>query len=278
MRIMLIDVHAHTFPDAIAERAIKKLVEKTQNTIAAVSDGTLSGLLVQMRKSQVDASVLCPIATRPEQWEGILNEACAIREGAYGIEAQTHVIPLSSVHPADEQAEAHLTCVAERGIVGIKLHPYYQEFVLDAPEMIRFFACCRDLDLVVQCHCGYDIGFPFEPICSPDRVRKVIDAVPGIKLIAAHLGGWQDWKLSRACLVGQEVYLDTAILKMNADDADARAILHEHPAERLLFATDAPWMTVEDGVRFVQRERLSAATERAILGENAAALFKWEKR
>lgn len=274
--MMLIDVHAHTFPDAIAERAIKKLVEKTNHTIAAVSDGTLSGLLDQMRKSHVDASVLCPIATRPEQWEGILNEACAIREGAYGAEARAHLIPLSSVHPADPLAETHLKQVAERGIVGIKLHPYYQEFVLDAPEMLRVFACCRDLDLVVQCHCGYDIGFPFDPICSPDRVRRVIDAVPGIKLIAAHLGGWRDWRRVRDCLVGQNVYLDTAVLQINVEDADARAILHEHPAERLLFATDAPWTRVEDGVRFVQREQLPAEAERAIFGANAATLFKWK--
>jgi len=270
---MLIDVHTHTFPDAIAERALKKLVEKTGHSIAPAGDGTVRDLLGQMRRDGVDYAVVCPVATKPEQFEGILAEALMLRDGARGEDAQRHLIPFASVHPADEARFAHLAAVAEKGIKGVKLHPYYQSFTLDAPDMLDYYRCCRDLGLVVQCHCGFDIGFPFDLICNPERVANVIRNTPGLKLIAAHLGGWRHWSEGAKCLPGKDVFLDTAVLEAHFGDEDAKRILRQHPADKLLFATDWPWLGFADGLRYVRSMGLSPETERAILGGNAAALL-----
>ena len=270
---MLIDVHTHTFPDAIAERALKKLVEKTGHSIAPAGDGTVRDLLRQMRRDCVDYAVVCPVATKPEQFEGILAEALTLRDGGRGEDAQRHLIPFASVHPADEARFAHLAAVAEKGIRGVKLHPYYQSFTLDEPGMLDYYRCCRDLGLVVQCHCGFDIGFPFDPICTPERVANVIREVPRVKIIAAHLGGWRHWDEVIKHLLGKDVLLDTAVLEPHFGDEDAKRILREHPADKLLFATDWPWLGFADGVRYVHSMGLPPATERAILGGNAAALL-----
>lgn len=270
---MLIDVHTHTFPDAIAERALKKLVEKAGHLITPAGDGTVRGLLDHMQRDGVDYAVVCPVATKPEQFEGILAEALRIRDGGCGEDAQCHLIPFASVHPSDDTRFAHLATVAKSGIKGVKLHPYYQSFTLDTPAMLDYFRCCRDLGLVVQCHCGYDIGFPFEPLCSPARVARVIEAIPDIKLIAAHLGGWRHWDEGVKQLIGKNIYLDTAVLTPDFGNPDARHLLREHPATQLLFATDWPWLDFAEGVRYVRSIGRPPDAENAILGDNAAALL-----
>ena len=145
--------------------------------------------------------------------------------------------------------------------------------MLDTPHLLEYFRCCRDLDLVVQCHCGFDIGFPFEPICGPERVAHVMSEVPGLRFVAAHLGGWRQWGGSVEHLLGKDVYLDTAVLKPYFDDGEVRRILREHPANRLLFATDWPWLGFEEGIRLIRSAGLTPDHERAILGGNAATLL-----
>ena len=270
---MLIDVHTHTFPDAIAARALEKLVGKTGNVIAPVGDGTVSGLLAQMREAGVDRAVLCPIATKPDQFEGILAESLAMRDGERGADAAQHLIPFASVHPDDESRFEHLKRVAESGIRGIKLHPYYQPCVLDAPNMLEYFRCCRDLGLVVQCHCGFDIGFPFDPVCGPERIARVVSEVPGLLFIAAHLGGWRQWGGGVENLLGKDVYLDTAVLSLDMDNAAMHRLLREHPTDKLLFATDWPWLSFQQGIEFVRSAHAGTPAETAILGGNAARLL-----
>jgi len=270
---MIIDVHTHTFPDQIAERALEKLVGKTDLSIPPVMDGTVGGLLHAMHEAGVDRAVLCPIATKPEQAKDILAEARAIRDGERGEEAARHLVPLASVHPADPKWAERLRKVADADIRGVKLHPYYQEFVLDAPDALAYLKKCCDLNLIVQCHCGFDIGFPHDPICGPERVANVIHHVPGLRFIAAHLGGWKDWEASVKYLLGEDVYLDTSVLRHGVEDPHALQLLREHAPDKLLFATDAPWMTFEDGIRFVRSAGLSAEHETAVLGGNAQRLF-----
>jgi predicted TIM-barrel fold metal-dependent hydrolase len=270
---MVIDVHAHTFPDAMAQSVLAKLTARAQAPITPVSGGTAGDLLAHMRRGGVDYAVVCPIATKPSQFDVILGEALAVLGGARGELARRHLIPFGSVHPSDGERAAKLARLAEAGVRGIKLHPYYQSFVLDSPDMLEFFRCCRDHGLVVQCHCGFDVGFPLDPLCGPERVARVVQEVPGLRFIAAHLGGWRQWGGAAESLLGRDVWLDTAVLPADAEDPLARRILREHPAERLLFATDWPWLGYEDAARYLREAGRSAAEEAAILGGNAAALL-----
>jgi len=270
---MMIDVHTHTFPEHIAKRALQKLIENAGDTLAPVSDGTVAGLLQAMRAARVDRAVLCPVATRAEQSADILAEACAIRDGERGEDASRHLIPLASVYPADPKWAKRLQAVADADIRGVKIHPYYQAFVLDAPGTLAFLKKCCDLNLIVLCHCGYDIGFPRDPICGPERVARVIREIPDLRFIAAHLGGWMDWEASVNHLLGESVFLDTSVLHHGAEDPNALRILREHDPAKLLFATDAPWTSFDDGIRFIRAAGFSAEVETAIFGDNARRLF-----
>lgn len=271
---MIVDVHTHTFPDFLAEKALKVLVERTGSAISPVGKGTLAGLVSQLQEAGVDRAVVCPIATKPSQFEGILQESIRIRDGERGEEAATRIIPFASVHPYDEEKYKRLGEVAKRGIRGVKLHPFYQQFVLDDPELLDYFRCCRDLGLVVQCHCGWDIGYPFSPICGPERIAHVMREIPDLQFIAAHLGGCMPEDEFSQELMESPVYLDTSILKMNFSRPKVQRMMRNHPTDRLLFATDWPWLSFQDGMDFVRSFGFTDAQVADILGNNACRLLQ----
>lgn len=70
---MIIDFHIHTFPDALAERAVKKLSETAK--IPSYTDGTVTDTLRKMKQWKVDKGVFLNIATKPSQ-QRTINDRC----------------------------------------------------------------------------------------------------------------------------------------------------------------------------------------------------------
>ena len=92
-------------------------------------DGRISSLLKSMDEAGIERSVICSIATKPEQFEPILKWSKEI--------ASERIVPFASVHPADPLAAQQVRAVARAGLRGIKLHPYYQRFDLDEERACR---------------------------------------------------------------------------------------------------------------------------------------------
>ena len=128
---MVVDVHSHDFPDAIAPRAMAGMCRETDGVLWPVGDGTLANHLDHMEHSGVDRAVLCPIATKPSQFEVIFHRALAIRDGMFGERARRMIVPFASVHPDDPDIKGHLKSIADAGIKGVKIHSYYQDFFWD---------------------------------------------------------------------------------------------------------------------------------------------------
>ena len=61
---MIIDIHTHTFPEKIANIAVKKL--SSSGHIPYFSNGTVVGLKASMQKAGIDYSVVLPVATNPD--------------------------------------------------------------------------------------------------------------------------------------------------------------------------------------------------------------------
>ena len=270
---MIIDFHTHNFPDAIAPRAIASMVEMLRHQFVPFGDGTLACQLADARANGIDRCVMCPIATKPSQADVILRSALEIRDGARGEEAARVIIPLASVHPADPDFKAHLKAIADAGIPGIKLHPYYQGFRLDDPAVFPFFAAVRDLGLFVIAHCGYDHGFLNVPMCcGPVEIAALLAAVPGLgpRFVAAHLGGREgnppgatDMLLETGCLI------DTACLEILQDEPDAIRVMETWPTERIVFGTDYPWNRQRRLVEWVKRYRPDPVEQELIFHGNA---------
>ncbi len=226
-----IDFHTHAFPDSLAARAVPALEQ--EGGIKAVLDGTLSALVASMDSSGIECSVVCSIATKPDQFEAIMKWSRSV--------ASARIVPLPSIHPADPLAVAHVGAVAAAGFKGIKLHPYYQNFSIDSPEAVALLEAIASHGLLCVCHTGFDIAFPRERRADPAKIAALLARMPDLKFVATHLGAWQDWDEVDRHLLGRPIYMETSFAFGYLDGRQIARMLRAHPAEYLLFGSDSPW-------------------------------------
>ena len=269
---MLIDFHTHTFPEKIAARTVEVLQSNTMRVekkyTPNYTDATVKGLLESMERYGVDISVVMPIATAPKQTNTINTVAA---------ETDRHgrLFSFGSLHPMQEDWEAVLHDIAEKGLKGIKLHPEYQQFYIDSPESIRILKLCEKLGLLVTLHTGRDIGIEPPVHCMPKRLRHVLDyEVKGDNIIAAHMGGWREWDEVEKWLVGTPINLDTAYVSLDMDIKQFERIVRTHGADKVLFATDSPWESPEMTLKYINSSALTDEEKLKIFAENAKKLLK----
>ena len=259
----VIDFHCHCFPDALAGRALPQLA--AAGNIVPVLDGRTATLLASMDAAGISASVVASIATKPDQFAPILAWSRAI--------ASERLVPFASVHPDDPELAAHVKAVADAGLRGIKLHPYYQRFALDEARLQPLYRAVADAGLVLLIHCGFDVAFPHARTCDPAKVRAVADAFPALRLVAAHLGGWMDWAETEKWLLGRPVVLDLAACADYLDAKSLRRLLLHHSPEHLVFGSDSPWFDQSKALAQLRALELPAALEDAMEYGNAARLL-----
>ncbi|MGI6656812.1 MAG: amidohydrolase family protein [Desulfobulbus sp.] len=226
-----IDFHTHAFADPVAHKAIPLLEQ--QGGIKAYLDGTTASLLASMDRHGIDRSVVCSIATRPEQFERIFNWSKAIRS--------ERLEPFPSVHQDDPLLLERAQLIHDEGFKGIKMHAYYQDHMLDDPRLDDLYALMSELGLILVIHAGYDIAYPRIQRADPARILALHRRFPRLKLIATHLGGWDEWEDVRALLTGQPIYMEISFALDFLDQKRLRDILLSHHADYLLFGTDSPW-------------------------------------
>ena len=272
----VIDFHTHNFPDVLAPRAIESMARKLRGSLVPFGDGTVATQLRDMAAAGVDKAVVCPVATKPAQFQTILDRAKAVRDGEFGEEAANRLVQLCSVHPADPDFEGHIGQVAAAGFKGVKVHPYYQGLSLGDPKVVPYFRAVRDAGLFVIAHCGIDPGFVEAPmVCGPAQIATLLKAVPGLKFVAAHLGGCggNPPHATDALLEFENCFLDTAVVNVCDDDAECRRVMSEWPAERLLFATDYFWRDERFVAGWVRQCRPDPAEQELVFSENAHRLL-----
>lgn len=259
----IVDIHTHAFPDKIAQRAVSKLAETTGD-YKPLLDGRISSLLASMDEAGVAVSCLSSIATKPEQAGSILEWSSMIRS--------ERIEPLPSVHPFSQNREAEITCIVNAGFRGIKLHPFYQDFYPDDEAVFPLYEQLLASGLFVLFHSGNDISFPGMSNAAPARLAAVHRQFPGLRIVAAHLGGWHDWDDVLAVLAGQDIGLDTSF-SHETDPSVAERILSAHSPDLVYFGSDSPWTSQKDSVSFIQGLRLSSECKEKILGYNAVKLL-----
>lgn len=266
---MIIDFHAHAFPEKIAARTIEALIANTARItdypMRNHTDGTARGLIEIEKAAGVDLAVVLPIVTHPKQTETVNRVAKETNEANCGLYS------FGSLHPADTDALLWVDRLAEQGFKGIKLHPEFQNFYAD--EAIKVYRRAAHHGMTVILHAGRDIGYSPPVKTTPDMLLRVIDRVPELKLVAAHLGGWKMWDEVAAKLVGTPIYFDTAFIADFIEPALARDIINAHGAEKVLFGSDAPWEDPAKTLDFLRSLDIDANEMQKICGDNAAKLI-----
>jgi predicted TIM-barrel fold metal-dependent hydrolase len=258
-----IDFHTHAFPDRIAATAIPALEKK--GNIKAYLNGTITDLLKSMDRAEIERSVVCSIATRPTQFQPILDWSQSVRS--------ERIVPLPSIHPADPEKLEHLQQIKDMGFIGLKMHPYYQDFFLDDPELLEFYGQVNELGLLLVMHTGYDIGYPRIRRADPERILKVLQEVPGLRLITTHLGGWDEWADVRRLLTGRPIYMEISFALDFLDQIRLRDLIESHPPEYLLFGTDSPWADQATTLKMLGKLGLKEDLFNRIVRENALIML-----
>ncbi len=256
---MIIDFHTHCFPDEIAARAVPKLSE--HSGIPAFVDGTTGGLRASMQRNGIDAGVLLQIATKPAQTPTVNSWAIA--------QDSADIVGFGSIHPEYPRWREELDRIAEAGLKGIKLHPDYQTFFVDAEPMRPVYEHAIARGLIVVLHAGVDVGLP-EPVhCTPSRLLAVYDILRHGTVVLAHMGGWRMWREVEAELTGSSFLFDTSYCVGKLPDEDFRRMIRRHGVGRILFGSDSPWEDQADSLAGVRALGLTPEEERAVLGGNA---------
>ena len=234
---MVIDFHTHIFPDKIAARTIEKL--ENIASVKAFTDGREESLIASMKEAEVDLSVVLPVVTRPEQFETVNQFAVQLNEKYQ--KKKRKLLSFGGIHPDTLDYRKELRIIQEMGLLGIKLHPDYQNTHIDDLKYMRILDYASELGLISVIHAGIDIGFPDNVRCTPKSIRKVLDEVAPKNMVLAHYGSFGLWQETEELLAGEDVYFDTAYTFGFIEDEVFLRIMKKHGADRILFATDSPW-------------------------------------
>ena len=260
------DAHAHVYPPKIAAKATAA-VGDFYGLPMANRVGTSDVLLAQGAKIGVERYLICSVATSVKQVEPItrfIAGECAAHPqflglGAYHVEVQDH--------------EALLDQVEELGLKGLKIHPDFQRFDLDDPRMIPVYKSLVERDLMILIHMG-DARYDYS---APRRLASVLEQVPDLRVLAAHLGGHKVWDQAVQVLQGANLYLDECSSLAFLEPGKARDIILHFGTDRVLFGVDFPmWDHAEELDRFLALG-LDEEANQNVLYNNFARLFRLEE-
>lgn len=261
---MIFDFHTHAFPDNIAKHAIPKL-EAAANE-KAHTNGTIQGLLESMDHADIERSLICSIATKPDQFVNILKWSQSVKS--------SRIIPLPSIHPADKEVNTKITMIKQKGFLGIKMHPYYQNFALNDPALTPIYESLIENDLFVVMHTGLDIAFTPDRRASPQEVLTITSRFPELKFVATHFGSWNMWDEVEDKLIGRPLFIEISLALQFLSTEQAVRMFKSHPSDYLLFGSDSPWEDQKTAITRLKNLGLPSLLEEKILFKNACQLLK----
>ena len=258
-KFLIIDFHAHAFPEAIAEKAVENLEEHYR--IKIENQGCLANLVNNLKEAQVDKAVLLSAAT---------NELQVRKTNDWLVQSKSdQIIPFGTLHPRYANFLQELSFLKSEGIKGIKFHSDFQRFNIDDKRMWPIYEAIAE-DFIVLFHVG-DERLNYS---SPRKLAKILDAFPKMKVVAAHLGGYMRWDEVETCLLGRELYFDTSSSFWRLSQNRILELIVAHGIDKVLFGTDYPIKTCREEIDNVLNLPLSLEEKKKILGLNAAKLLE----
>lgn len=266
MKMKVFDIHAHIYPEKIADKAVHS-ISALYGGFEMKGDGRAKTLIQRMDAAGIDQCAAHSAATTAHQVSSInrfiLSEANQFPD---------RIVPFATLHPDVPDLESAIAEICAGGFSGIKLHPEFQGFKVDEPRAIRMFDLIGDR-IPILLHCGDAV----RDNSAPERILHLLKEVPRIRLVCAHLGGWQVWERAASVLTGANIWVDTSSALYALSPERAAAIIRGYGTERALFGSDFPmWDPAEELRRFLNLPLTDSEREN-ILWNNHIRLFQGEK-
>ena len=261
---MVIDFHAHVYPEKIAQRAAE--------SIGAFYDvpmrhaGSVPVLLERMAEGGIDRSLIHSVALVPSR-AATINDFIA-REVS---EHPQQLIGFATLHPdmTEAETEAELHRALGLGLKGIKLHNDMQQIALSDPRMDKIYAACQDTCPLLL-HMG-DSRYHYD---NPSMIPPILRRFPRLQLICAHMGGYTEWDEARECLQHENVMVDCSSSYFVLGDAGLLGSIRFFGSDRVLFGSDFPMWDPAEELRAVRALGLTEEELEKVLHRNAEQLLK----
>jgi len=262
--LLYIDAHAHIYPDEIAIKASMATAEFYD--ISMNCDGRLQTLLERGEQAGIEKHMVLGVAITPERVVSINNYLMRTES-----ENPDRLIGFGAIHPDMPDIRRELRRIRAGGLQGVKIHADMQKVPLDGAGVIGVLRILAEENMPAMLHMG-DPRFSYS---APRQLQKALRAVPEVKVIAAHFGGWMEWDDSWRYLAELDtVWVDTSSSLYHLAPEEAVTLLRRYRPDRVCFATDFPmWDPVVERQRFAALA-LTDAEKEAIGRRNIEAFLK----
>ena len=223
----VIDVHAHIYPEKIAERAVDAVGEFY--LVDMYGKGTAAHLLESQKRAPISRFVVHSVATSTHAVTAI-NDFIAAQ-----CREHEEFIGFMAMHQDFPNPEAEIERAIGLGLVGMKLHPDTQKVDMDDPRLMRVYEMIEGrMPLIV--HTG-DYRTDFS---HPRRLKRILQAFPNLVVDAAHFGGWSIPEIGYDVLHEENVFIDVSSSLAFLGNRRTRELVRMWGADRVMFGSDFP--------------------------------------
>lgn len=260
---MIIDSHAHIYPDKLAMKAARSIGDFYG--IDMELDGTVDMLLKVGDNAGVDKFLVHSVATTAHQVRSI-NAFIAKSVS----EHPDRFIGFATLHPdCGDKIPEIVDEALSLGLSGVKLHPDFQKFDIDSPEAMKMYEVLEGR-MPVLFHTG-DYRTQYS---KPTKIINILKNYPKLDVIAAHFGAWSEWGYGAKELSEAGVYVDTSSSFYAMSPERAVELIHIFGADRVLFGSDYPMWNVKDELNTFMSLPLTEDERENILHRNLENLLK----
>ena len=252
----IIDIHAHIFPEKIADKAVKSISDFYETPMQ--HKGYAESLIKSGDKIGVDKYLVFSTATKKEQVESINN---FILEET---KKYPQFIGLGTMYLGYENFKEELLRLKDNNIKGIKLHPDFQKFDFNDEGLFPIYDLLSELNMFVLTHAGdYRHGYS-----HPEKIAKIAKMFPKLNIIAAHFGGWSQWDIAFNELDLPNVYYDTSSTMGFAGLDIAKKAFTKYDPSHIFFGSDFPMWDHEKELENLQKLGVSEDIIENVMGNN----------
>ena len=263
----VIDAHTHIFPDKIADKAkitvgefynLPMYTKGTYDELKKVSGTDDTG------RYEIVKQLVCSPAAVPSQTKSINTFIASI------CDKDNSLIGLGTLHRDNEDYIAELDRIEELGLKGVKFHFDFQQFNIDDEKMFDIYEEIARRNMFVLFHMG-DQNVDYS---NPLRLRKVIERVSNLKIIAAHLGGYRHFEEAYTLPYSKNVYFDVSSVISFMTDEELRAVINKYGINHILFGSDFPMWNPFEELYKLEKFNLTQEELRAIEYDNFAKFIE----
>ncbi|MBR1530353.1 MAG: amidohydrolase family protein [Oscillospiraceae bacterium] len=235
--IPVTDAHCHIFPDKIAEKSkdsvrdFYDLPMYTSGTVSHLKSERNQLIQIHGQNYKIIRQLICSPAVVPKQTQSI-NQFISDT-----VQEDSAFVGFGTIHPDNPDYEEILSGFKAKNLIGLKVHSDFQQFNIDEKNFYPVYQTAKNLNLPVLFHMG-DKKLDYS---HPRRLAHLLEDMPGLTAIAAHMGGYSHWNEALEVLKPSEnLFFDISSTLQFIDGELLMKFIRKFGESQFFFGSDFP--------------------------------------